>query len=288
MKEIMRVERKQEVLSLVTDISYCHTPSWYGATFTDLKMDLILPKIRAGHKPCPAILWLCGGAYMVVDKSIWLPEMMRFARNGYVVASAQYRTSNGATFPEPLMDVKAAIRFLKAHAEEFCIDPAHIFVMGESAGGALASLAGTTSKRKELDVGDYLDQDSSVCGVVSFYGPAVMQEAKALQKAVGDGDTVVPDWTMSAYLGTGFTLEQYAASCAATYLDDGGIPPFMLVQGAEDKVVTLSMSDRFYEALTAHGVETEYLIVEGAQHGDDLLYQDEVIGKIMEFLARHI
>ena len=62
----------------------------------------------------------------------------------------------------------------------------------------------------------------------------------------------------------------------------------MLVQGAEDKIVTLPMSDRFYEDLKAHGVETEYLIVEGAQHGDDLLYQDEVIGKIMEFLARQI
>ena len=72
---------------------------------------------------------------MVVDRSVWLPELMRFAARGYVAASIEYRTSNEAQFPAQLTDVKAAVRYLRAHAEDYSIDPGRIFAMGESAGG---------------------------------------------------------------------------------------------------------------------------------------------------------
>ena len=67
-----------------------------------------------GHERMPAIVWMCGGAFRVVDRSVWIPELLHFARGGYVVASVEYRTGNEAAFPYPLMDVKAAIRYLKA------------------------------------------------------------------------------------------------------------------------------------------------------------------------------
>ncbi len=130
MKKEISVNVEQEVLSLVTDITYSCVPDWYDAVYTDLKMNLIIPKHREAHKKMPAILWLCGGAYSVVSNSAWMPELMYFARHGYIVASAEYRTSNKATFPAGIVDVKSAIRYLKAHADSFCIDPEKIFVMG--------------------------------------------------------------------------------------------------------------------------------------------------------------
>ena len=142
MKKTLRIAPEREALTLIAGMTYGRAPSWYGFTREDLKMDIVLPKHLEGHAPMPAILWLCGGAFCVVDRSVWMPQMIDLARRGYVVASANYRTSNAVPFPAPLQDVKAAVRFLRANAAEFCIDPNRIAVMGESAGGTMASLAG--------------------------------------------------------------------------------------------------------------------------------------------------
>lgn len=280
MKETLRIAKDREVLSLVTDITYAHVPAWYGGTYRDLKMDLILPKHRENHDPCPVILWLCGGAFLVMDKSIWMPEMMKYAEAGYAIASAEYRTSNEVTFPAHLTDVKAAIRFLKAHAKEFCIDANQIFVMGESAGGALACLAGVTAKRKEYDVGEYLEQDSSVAGVVCYYG--AFSENKEMQ--LSGTNPNVPNWTMQALLGSGFTREDYQRLIPVRYLDDGDIPPFLLLHGASDSLVNPKGTEQFYEELIRHGIPADCILVEGAEHGDDLMYQDAVKEKILAFM----
>ena len=76
MRKQLQVERKREVLSLITDVTFASVPCWYGASRRDLKMDLIVPKNRTAHAACPAIVWICGGAYRVVNRAVWLPEMM--------------------------------------------------------------------------------------------------------------------------------------------------------------------------------------------------------------------
>ena len=138
MKQHLQIALDHEPLAWINGVVYSNRPAWYNVTARALHMDLIVPKERPHHAPQPAVLFLCGGAYMVMDRSIWLPELMTLARAGYTVASMEYRTSNEAAFPAALEDVKTAIRFLRAHAEEYCVDPARIFLMGESAGGTLA------------------------------------------------------------------------------------------------------------------------------------------------------
>lgn len=282
MKETLRPEKEREVLSLVTGITYSTVPAWYDGTFRDLKMDLILPKHREGHPACPCIVWICGGAFLVMDRSIWMPEMMRYAEAGYVIAGIEYRTCNEVRFPAQLTDVKAAIRHLKAHAERYCIDPDRIVVMGESAGGALACLAGVTAGRKEYGDDGASGPDSSVCGVVSCYGASVEDE----DRRIAEPNPNVPEWIMDALLGEGFTEEEYQKSCATHYLDGGNIPPFLLVHGAADSLVPVSRSDRLYEALEKNHIPADYLVVEGAEHGDDLLYQNAVKERILAFLNR--
>lgn len=80
--------------------------------------------------------------------------MMYYAERGVTVALVDYRTSDKGSFPAGLIDVKTAIRFLKAHAADFCIDPDRIFTMGESAGGTLSTLAGVTAGVPEFDCGE--------------------------------------------------------------------------------------------------------------------------------------
>ena len=266
MKETISVSRTHEVLSLITGISFTNVPSWYGATRRDLKMDLIVPKIREGHRPLPVIIWICGGAYMVVDHSVWIPEMLRFARTGYVIASIEYRTSNEAQFPAALEDCQAAVRFLKEHAGDYAIDPEHIFVMGESAGGTMASLVGLT-----------LPQDIS--GVVDFYGLSDLTGSTAL----APGNPAVPDWTVKAFLGAAYT-EEDARKASAVHLVTPEAPPFLILHGTEDALVPIAQSEALYEKLLSNGVRANFLAVTGANHGDDLLYQDDVIDRILDFL----
>ena len=114
MKQHLQIALDHEPLAWINGVVYSNRPAWYNVTARALHMDLIVPKERPHHAPQPAVLFLCGGAYMVMDRSIWLPELMTLARAGYTVASMEYRTSNEAAFPAALEDVKTAIRFLRA------------------------------------------------------------------------------------------------------------------------------------------------------------------------------
>ena len=279
MKETLNFERKREVLSLVTNIAFANVPCWYDATRRDLHMDLIIPKQRTGHKPCPVIVWICGGAYMVVDRSVWMPELVRFARAGYVVASIEYRTTNEAQFPAQLIDVKSAIRYLRAHAQQYCIDPDRIFVMGESAGGTMACLLGTTGSMTEYDQGDDLAFSSRVQGVVDFYGLTDMDPNACITGGA------VPYWTMDAFLGMEQATQNAHTASAVNHVSPD-TPPFMILHGSEDPVVPLEQSRRLYDVLQENGVQSEFLILEWATHGDDRFYQDEMVERILAFLDR--
>lgn len=280
-EKTLEVTMKQEVLSLISGISYAVVPSWYDASLKDLKLDLIVPKHRNGHKPCPVIIWLCGGAYMVCDRTVWLPELIRFAREGYAVASVEYRCTNEVTFPQPLIDVKAAIRFLRAHAQEFCLDPDRFYVMGESAGGTMATLVGTTGGMKDFEQGSYLEYDSRVQGIVDFYGPT---DFKITERTAAASDDI-PDWCMKAFLGTSTYSENLVRASAISYVSEQ-TPPCLILHGLADQVVDPAHSKAFFKALKSHNVYTECYFLEDAIHGDDLFYQDEMIERILTFLRK--
>ena len=279
MKQTLRIAPEREALTLIAGTTYARVPSWYGFTREDLKMDIVLPKHAEGHAPLPAVLWLCGGAFCVVDRSVWMPQMVEFARKGYVVASANYRTSNAVPFPAPLLDVKAAIRFLRAHAAEYCIDPNRIAVMGESAGGTLASLAGVTGDLPEFEQGDWPGVSSAVQAVVDFYGLTDMSTLPDHSE-----DENVADWTMQAFLG-GVTPEKLERASAVHYVNPS-TPPFMILHGSADITVSIENSERLYERLGACGVPAEYCILEGAAHGDDMFFQEPVYQRIDAFLKK--
>ena len=288
MRKQLCIEKKREVLSLITDITFSNVSCWYDASRRDLKMDLILPKNRTAHSACPTIVWICGGAYRVVNRSVWLPEMMRFARAGYVVASIEYRTSNEAIFPAQLIDVKSAVRFLRAHAKEYCVDPGKIFALGESAGGTMASLLGVTGNQKELDQGDHLDQTSAVQGVVDYYGVVDLSDASAEKDrklAAANQSNDVPYFAFEEFLGVGYGKAEADKASAIQYVSEE-TPPFMILHGTEDAVVSMAQSEKLYNTLQKAGIPCEIAVVEGAAHGDDLFYQDEMTDLVLSFLDR--
>lgn len=292
MKQTIKVQTKHEVNSLLTGIGYSVVSDWYHAAYRTLRMDLIIPKHRENRAPRPCLLFLCGGSFSTVNGSVWMPELTYFAERGYVVATAEYRTSNQAAFPAPLIDAKAAIRFLKAHAKDFCIDPDRIVIAGESAGGTLCSLVGVTGGLAQFEQGDYLEYDSRVAAVVDYYGivdmsrcsedlPGVLDRIRMIPPADG-----VPPWILEAFLGPDYTQEMMDQASAIRYVNEK-TPPFMILHGTGDMGVNIEhQSDVFYDMLVENNVMVEYYRLEGEGHGTDAFYQPEIKEKILSFLNR--
>ena len=282
MRKTIKPAMDHEVLSLITDVAFSSVPYWYGATRRNLMMDIIAPKVRTADRKMPLLVWFCGGGYRMVDKSVWLPEMVKYAEAGFVVASPSYRTANESAFPDMLIDGKAAIRYLRAHAEDYCIDPDRVAVMGESGGGTMASLIGTTGGIEEFDRGDFTEMSSAVQAVVDYYG--IVDEVHDPYTVTGPD---VPPWMLQDFLGIDYTEEMAERASAIHYVSEQ-TPPFLIFHGSADEAVPVVQSERFYEKLTEKGVDADLYLLEGAIHGEDSFYQKEVTDIILKWLKEKL
>ena len=130
------------------------------------RLDLYLPE-RTG--PLPLLVYVHGGAFRGGDKGDG--PALEYLDEGYALASINYRLSQHAVFPAQIEDCKAAVRWLRAHAGEYRLDPDHMAIGGTSAGGHLAAMVGTTGLVRDFDVGEHLDRSSRVQAVVDYFGP---------------------------------------------------------------------------------------------------------------------
>lgn len=276
MRKILKQEVRQEVLSLTTDITYAQVESWYGGTYRDLKMSVIFPKVVSGHKKLPLIVWLCGGAYLRMDRNIWLPQMVSLAQRGFVVASPDYRTSNEVYYPGPLQDIKAAIRYLRANSKKYSIDADHVFIMGESAGGTYATLCSVTNGKKEYDVGENLAFSSDVQGVVDFYGLVDFEHFRNMMDIPAEEEDAV---ARAVY----YFRTKVEEGSAILHINPN-TPSTMIFHGTADELIPVSQSENYYAKLQEAGVRSDLYIIEGAMHGDDLFYQENIYDMITEFL----
>lgn len=288
MKRTIDSFSKEPIITLMPDVAFARVPFWFNGTLRQLKMDILLPKHRELFAPQPTIVWVCGGAFQQVDRHIWVGEMLWFAKHGFTVASIEYRTSMEAVWPAQVEDVKSAIRFLRAHAAELCVDPGRIAIMGESAGGYLAVMAGVTGNAAEFDRGDYLDQSSAVQAVVDFYG--VTEMGGGVAQSIADGETVIIQGDAMGLLMGGTKQdkpEAYRKASPLTWVSPE-CPPFLILHGDSDMLVDIGQSDRLYEALVHAGVPVEYDVFAGVNHGADEFYQESVKQRIADFLMKQM
>ena len=264
---------------VTTDITYAQVDSWYGHSRRDLKMDLIYPEDMEG-RTYPCIVWICGGGWLRMDKSAHLAYLAQLAQKGFAVASVEYRTSNEESFPMQLVDVKAAIRYLKAHAERYRINLDAFGVMGESAGGYLACMA-ALDMDASLEVGDYLEQSSQVQAACPWYPPtdlATFPHENEKQAAAS-----------AESLMMGFSVMDHpekAKENSPVSKVTPAAPPFFIIHGNEDKTVPFSQSEELYEVLEKAGCDVTLLALDGADHADLMFFQEKVWEQITEFFIR--
>ncbi|GAA2984365.1 alpha/beta hydrolase [Lentilactobacillus parakefiri] len=282
MKKAISVANTRPGLWQDTNVTYAQVPGWLGHSTLNLELT-VLRQFEGQPHALPVIFWFGGGGWMTVDHNVHLPNLVDFVRAGYVVVSVQYRNSNQAVWPAQLIDAKAAIRYIKAHAEKYQIDPSRVALMGESAGGHLASMAAVTNGQKQFDVGDYLDQSSDIQLAIPWYG--VVNPLSAKQNSASDDF----DFVYRNLLGAKPEdhPELVAQADPHTFINDQTIP-FLILHGSDDEVVPVEDSRKLYDDLISHGVDADYYVLEGGQHMDELFMQPEVVKIIVAFLNHHL
>ncbi|SDF47824.1 alpha/beta hydrolase [Sporomusa acidovorans] len=284
----------EPTVRLISNVIYEQVPS-RGYDNVAMGMDVLKPE---RNEKMPAIVFVTGGGFINANKDNCIQQRMDMANAGYVVASITYRVAPTATFPQPLEDVKAAIRYLRAHADKFNINPKKIGIMGGSAGGYLSAMAGTTNGTKQFDKGEYLNQSSDVQAVVDFYGLSDLTRVGAdysekVQEAHKSPGATEALWVNGSPVFGGkdggilVDSEKAKAANPITYISDK-TAPFLLMHGDKDTVVSPSQTELLHQALIAHGIEATRYIVKGAQHGGVYWNQPEVMQKVIDFFDKHL
>jgi acetyl esterase/lipase len=248
--------------------------------YRPMKLDLYLPPARFTG-PRPTVIYIHGGGWMGGGPRLsgafdnWPRVLASIAARGYVVASVSYRFSGEARHPAAIQDVKASIRWLRANAGKYRVDPGRVAIWGASAGGQLAALAATSCGAAALEPegdaagkprNDKVEQQTAgtaptdaqsdcVQGAVTWYG-------------VFDFSGMADAAPVKAFLGcapSGCTTEQTASASAIAYLGPK-TPPMLMIAGSDDHTVPPAQSRDFYAAMQAKGLKGQLMIIPGVDH----------------------
>ncbi|QDV72707.1 alpha/beta hydrolase [Botrimarina mediterranea] len=300
-------------LSSSQPLAPTHNDVVYGAIEPDdggrraLHIDLWLPQ---ASDPTPLVVWIHGGAWMGGSYNAPPIGLKQLLDRGFAVASVEYRLSGEAIAPAQIHDVKGAVRYLRANAEEYNLDPDAFAAWGSSAGGHLTALLATSGgvADAEGDIGGNLDHSSVIQAAVNYFGPTDLLQMNAdVRTPPGSGiDHDAPNSPESRLIGfdgpgegigvlrdnlfnpaTPFpekaSLVRLMNPIEHVTADDA---PIFIAHGDQDSSVPILQSVRLDQALRIAGVEHEFHRVVGEGHGGPL-FQPYTLAAI-DFLSAQL
>ena len=248
----------------------------------DQHLQLNLARPKTGTGPFPAVICIHGGGFRAGSREGYNKLCLTLAQNGYVAATISYRLAPKFQFPAAVHDTKAAVRWLRANATKYNVDPARIGVTGGSAGGHLVQFLGVTEGVKQFEgTGGNPDQSSAVTCVVNYYGPSDFLQSYG--KSV-DAHEVLPLW-FGGNLET--QRHKHILGSPLNWVTPLAAPT-LIIHGTEDKYVAHEQGVWMADRLKASGVEVQLLTLPGAGHGfkgDDAAKAEEAM---LAFFAKHL
>ena len=302
MKKIIDPGKERRTINFIDNICFSHVTDLQGDPL-DLYMSLMVQngnsemRLASGRDDevstglQPLIVWINGAGWRRCDKNLMAAEMEYFAEHGYAVACIQYRHSGEGSFPAQLIDVKTAVRFLRAHAAQYGLDPDRVAAMGRSAGGHLA--AWMAMNTDGFDSEEWSGYSSCVRAAVDFFGPVDVKRCNLIEienfKNPNHRWHRIEETHGGALLGGDpATMVERSDAASPIFHISGRAAPIIILHGDQDPLVPCSMSEDFYDRLVGAGLEeqSELYIVKNGGHGTRELFQPEVKGTILAFLDR--
>lgn len=248
-----------------------------------LKLDLHVPKTV--DKP-PLVVWIHGGGWRGGSRKN--PKLIDVTKHEYALASISYRLTDKAIFPAQIHDCKAAIRWLRANAEQYGYNSDWTAVAGSSAGGHLALLVGVSGNVPELegDLGDHLDRSSAVQAIIDYFGPSdfVLRGKTQPDRAYTEKSG---SFALLGGLKTGNVapeMERFGSPATYVSSDD---PPLLVFHGDADRTVLLDQSRRIVTLYSESGLRARLVTLENAGHGGKQFFTGENFETAMAFLDNH-
>ncbi|MBC8125958.1 MAG: alpha/beta hydrolase [Gloeobacteraceae cyanobacterium ES-bin-144] len=230
----------------------------------DLRMDLYVPQT---DKPVPVVVWIFGGSWKFGSKGFHV-ALRDLTRSGIAVASIEYRMSSTAVYPAQLDDCRSAVQWLRSNGSRFGIDPQRIGVSGESAGGHLAALVGNVEGAPRIRAVCALYPPTNLVTLGRFY--AKPSRLSNIDKLLGG-----PIEQKLALAAEASPVNNVSASS----------PPFLIIHGAQDKLVPLEQSQMLQRKLADAHVEAQLIVVPGKGHWFSL--DEKQIAKVSSFFQAH-
>jgi len=248
-----------------------------------LLLDLYLPERVEG---APLLVWVHGGAWRAGSKSRMPLEAL--VKDGWAIASVDYRLTPVARFPAQVHDIKAAVRFLRAKAADYGFDTERIAVAGNSAGGHLAALVGTTNGHKDLEgsVGRHLEESSNVQATVSFYGASNLTSILNQSTPIGLGVRIPALQLLLG--GQPEDKTEIARLASPIFHVDPSDPPLLLIHGDQDPQMPISQSHELDGRYKELGLSVQFEVVHGAVHGGPEFYDEIRLPMIKKFLKTYV
>lgn len=290
--------KERKPITMAEDICYSRVTDLDGKSL-ELTMSILTsynPR-HSNEKKSPAIIWINGHgwrtAYSVRNQLI--PELVFLADCGYTVVNVYYRSSVQGKFPAQIIDIKTAIRFLRAHAETYHIDPERIGVYGRSAGGHLASFAAMNTNDFISD--EWSGYSSGVQAACDMFGPVDLEETISVNmKKIKNPkfrwhsieetyDAMLLGWDGDINK----LLEKARTASPIRYINEN-MCDILIMHGAEDDLVPLSVSEKFYKKIVECRREkhADFYILAHGKHGSPDFYQSDVRKIIVEFFDKNL
>jgi acetyl esterase/lipase len=246
-------------------------------------LDIYLPKNSKGK--IPLVVFIHGGGWLSNDKYADIGYMKstvsEILESGFALVSIDYRFSTEAIFPAQMLDCNAAISFLVDNAEKYQLDMERMVIMGFSAGGHLASMVGLANNNNvEAFYLPGSNRDFKPKGVVDFYGPA------DLTLFAGADDPNSPEGLLIG--AAPLDRPDLAKNASPVSFVDEKDPPFLIIHGEKDNLVSPRHSHLLHSWLNVKGVPSELIIVKDAPHFGSMFDVDEIRIKVMGFLSENL
>jgi acetyl esterase/lipase len=259
------------------------------------KLDIYLPNQPSATK-FPVIISIHGGGFAMGDKGDGqLTPMLEGLKHGFAVVSVNYRLTSEAKFPAQINDVKQAIRFIRANANKYKLDPDHVVIWGGSAGGNLATLVATSGNDKNfITESAYVNYSDNVQLAIDWFGPIDFTQMDAQFRASGLGNAdhnQINSPEAKLLGGQPSQLNAIAQQANPTSYINLTTPPILIEHGNCDNMVPVQQSVNFYQALigqTNRPQDYQLVILDGAKHGGEQFNSATNLDLVFKFINNHL
>jgi acetyl esterase len=283
--------RPAAIAGAAGDIRYEHIVYSSELGYRPLFLDLRVPGSATSKSPAPIVVWVHGGGWVYGSRRRQAPNIHHnkvieaIVAAGFAVAIIDYRFVKEVYFPGQLLDVKAAIRWLRGHAAEYSLDPTRVAVWGESAGGHLSLMTGMADV-DEKRTGEFHSESESVQAIVDWYGPT------DLTTMLPDGPRA-PSEEVVLYTEDPIEAMLSRSTWSAEEMSPlnhvrADIPPIFIAHGTEDQQAPVDQSRRLYQALRDAGATVEYLETPGDHVFVGYDGVAEIVRQSLQFLRTHL